>query len=945
MDIASKLKRAVLGCVVAVPAFLVACHSPDARDDQGPGEHQRLEFGKLELPLSGSSESGVTYQLRGVFQISGAVTEAVNTEDYLGEYAAEVELPTGNYDVELADGWSLQRLENGQESPVDALLISENPTDFQIRRDRATEVLYRFRVGDEIVVIRRGSLVLKIAVDDSDLPVVDTNLEPSTPWVEGLGPKDPRRRVAALLGSEGKVMSFVEKELVVSGLDGDALQELLARVDGELVKTIEPFNGGSDAEAFHLVRIGAVEGSPEEIANRIDPAESGPLTFSSNVGMSSFAIALTEAADFGVQVTPNWVLTTAELPDREIAEAPTGDPIGGALYSPNPFDWPYMQQGGPLDIGTAEAWRALDAHGITTRVPIMVIDGGFRRATDLPADTVMIGNRWDIENPSDCGEEECPWHGTNVARVLAGRVDNDWEAAGSGGLVVQPYLVQAPSFDVFQIASLLGDIVTGLDAGPDIVNLSGGFWIDQWICDNPFSGPFCWTLEGFFAGVRAAGVLVVASAGNGGDNIGGAAFYVPCEASGVLCVGGMQPDSPQIALSSNYSYASSVDIYAPFDVWYGSDPTNLATNYAQMGSGTSYSSPYIAGVLGLMRAADPGLSIDELEDILKDTAHRGSSPRVSSPWVDAFAAVEYCLGGEVPPFVEITAPLDGDSRPRRVTFTELRARVEVAPASAVVWTIDGEVVATGAEGRVLLPVGTHEIVATATVYGLSHSDSVTVYRTNESPEVTIVSPVTGSEYVANQAISFLGDSSDPNEDTGMLAESQVSWTIDGDSYGSGYALTVPANALSEGTHLVTFSGSDGELSDSTSINVVVLAPAADPPPAIASLSPPDGTDLGWAETLIGGNWYAPVTLSAVIGNDSPINSADIVWTTTYTEPNTGDVINETLGTGATLATNLIGLCNTIDHVVKVTVIERDDSGAVLHTVVGPPIRIRVRLFC
>ena len=63
-----------------------------------------------------------------------------------------------------------------------------------------------------------------------------------------------------------------------------------------------------------------------------------------------------------------------------------------------------MSRGSAQDIGTAEAWRVLDARGrLTARVRIGVADGGFRPNADFPATAlvfpgagVRIPNRYEL---------------------------------------------------------------------------------------------------------------------------------------------------------------------------------------------------------------------------------------------------------------------------------------------------------------------------------------------------------------------------------------------------------------------------------------------------------------------------------------------------------------------------------------------------------------------
>jgi subtilisin family serine protease len=114
-------------------------------------------------------------------------------------------------------------------------------------------------------------------------------------------------------------------------------------------------------------------------------------------------------------------------------------------------------------------------------------------------------------------------------------------------------------------------------------------------------------------------------------------WWTPCENAGVFCVGALGHDSIGRADYSNYGKAGGgVDLFAPGTVLVGFDPattTGLPGRFpVHSVQGTSFASPYLAGVAALVRAADPGLSAGSVESILKSTATRGlrSTSRRSS---------------------------------------------------------------------------------------------------------------------------------------------------------------------------------------------------------------------------------------------------------------------------------------------------------------------------
>lgn len=109
---------------------------------------------------------------------------------------------------------------------------------------------------------------------------------------------------------------------------------------------------------------------------------------------------------------------------------------------------------------------------------------------------------------------------------------------------------------------------------------------------------------------RQHGTLVVTSAGNSNVDT---SQYGNYDDDDIIVVGSSTSSDHKSSFSN---YGTWVDIWAP-----GSSvgSTTIGSTY-RTGSGTSYSCPIVAGLIGLIWSVNPALTPDEVENILKSTA-------------------------------------------------------------------------------------------------------------------------------------------------------------------------------------------------------------------------------------------------------------------------------------------------------------------------------------
>jgi hypothetical protein len=128
------------------------------------------DVGQLDLSLTGTSASGITYRLRDAeLTISGVGTPIVfHTEDDPNRTLITEHLDVGNYNLHLGTGWRLERLgTGGVAETVEATLISPDPQAFTIAAGVFTPVVLRFRTSGEVVDMGQGDVGVSIGVEDT----------------------------------------------------------------------------------------------------------------------------------------------------------------------------------------------------------------------------------------------------------------------------------------------------------------------------------------------------------------------------------------------------------------------------------------------------------------------------------------------------------------------------------------------------------------------------------------------------------------------------------------------------------------------------------------------------------------------------------------------------------------------------------------------------------
>lgn len=674
---------------------------------------------------------------------------------------------------------------------------------------------------------------------------VDATVKPARPELAGIE-GGPARPITSLVDQHGTQVDFVQNELIITTDQRASLDALLARWKGQIIDSVDPTPLGiASAKPTYLVRIDASAADQTKLAadfKRLAPDVRSELRVGSVEGVKLLAVLAQEAVG-GTVLTPNWLMRPASLERGPINEGAIGTVGPGKFpstpdptYNPDATTWPYLQEGGPMDTGVTRAWRALSLAGrFNNRVTIAIFDAGFKSNNDMARADISGG--YNVQNPAACGDNPCPWHGTGTSSAAFAVADNGYGAAGPAGPVADPILVQSPddlwSYVKYPIRLLL----TGL-AKPRVINISATFLLPALPAAVAKAA-----LSVATATLRLAGVLVVAAAGNDGLNLDerecflGACWYkrsaFPCELGNVLCVGGMDWNSRNRASGSNYG--GNVDLFGPYSVWV-TDPDAL--NQATLASGTSLASPFVAGVAGLVMAANPSLSVGEVEDLLVKSAHRDNGPDVGNA-VNAAAAVVRALGNQAPTLRLRANPVEVGLREK--TFLFLAGTEPSSNALFSVYDLDMEAdgynvrvrvtsdrddIAPGATDHRFGTPGTRTLTITATDNaGLVSQAFLTVNVVNTPPSVTnIIAPTEvglGDGWSPVKPVIAV----DSNEPEGVLRCDRVRWAVQGsDLLQQGTGCDNFVVFSEQGPRTVTITATDSEGAIGTKVLIVNVGP-------------------------------------------------------------------------------------------------------------------------
>lgn len=293
---------------------------------------------------------------------------------------------------------------------------------------------------------------------------------------------------------------------------------------------------------------------------------------------------------------------------------------------PNFKVWP---AGNPNDPNIGNQWfhpvinspRAWDTFTGSTNITIAITDTGVDyNHPDLAANCVSGYNSWQQISQANGGPViDINGHGTHVAGCAAAIGNNGVGISGAAwNLHIMPVRVSDEPDGTTTFDALFDGAIWAADHGADVVNCS-------------FSGVDYAPVQTTGAYLRSQACLYFYAAGNDNRNL--SMFDWP----DVIVVGGTDPADAKYSASA---YGLGVDVYAPATSIYSC--VYNTTGYGS-GTGTSFATPIVVGIAGMIFAAVPNITPQQVEDAIETGCKDLGTPGNDTTWgwgrVDSYNAL------------------------------------------------------------------------------------------------------------------------------------------------------------------------------------------------------------------------------------------------------------------------------------------------------------------
>lgn len=220
-------------------------------------------------------------------------------------------------------------------------------------------------------------------------------------------------------------------------------------------------------------------------------------------------------------------------------------------------------------------------------------------------------------------------HGTHCAGIAAAVSNN---GVGVASFSTDNSFVKVTSIKVLNSSGMgtqqgiINGIIEAADSGADVISMSLGGRSSQ-------SKQTAYEKAVRYA--NDAGAIVIAAAGNSNRN---AKDFAPVNANGIIGVSAIDSDMNR-AVFSNWVTDLPMGVAAPGVNIYSTIPNNKYASF----NGTSMATPYVAGLVGLMKSLTPELTTLEAYQILNQTGKTTKSTQETGKFIYPAEAVKKLL--------------------------------------------------------------------------------------------------------------------------------------------------------------------------------------------------------------------------------------------------------------------------------------------------------------
>jgi len=512
--------------------------------------------------------------------------------------------------------------------------------------------------------------------------------------------------------------------------------------------------------------------------------------------------------------TPKGLVEKIKKEDSEIIDFAEEDSFLEPTFIPNdplyPNQWHHPKINSPL------AWEKSNGSSVIIAIADTGVDCNH---PDLALNCVSGWNT--VSNNNDttdvCG------HGTSVAGTAAAVGNNGVQVAGvSYASKIMPLRVSNDSSGYAYFSDIAEAIVWAADHGARVANAS-------------YMASGSYSVQSAADYMKKKGGLVTISAGNSGADTGLGSI------SQIITVSATTSSDTRASFSS---FGNNIDVSAP---GVGILSTTRGGGTGSV-SGTSFSAPTTAGVIGLIFSANPELSADQAQDILfkssKDLGTTGWDIYYGWGRVDAEAAVNLAASGVTPtpepePETDTTNPQVSFIEPANGATVSDVVSLSVSASdnvgvSNVKFYLNGDLLGEDSSSPYTYNWDSTNYSGSSAnlsavaydIAGNKAEDSITVTVSNYSdeinPTVVISSPTDGTVLPSKGRVSVLAKASD---DSGRISKIEIFIdnkikTTCSNSDSCSYNLNV--SSLKKGTHSIFAKAYDmaGNVGSSDPVSVI-----------------------------------------------------------------------------------------------------------------------------